>query len=99
MVTVFFDGLGLAIVTGSMSGIVILRSVASNNTFLRCRDVKTGTEIYSSELYQIFVKQKESSIILHFCIVEGFHWFNFMFSSIFKLLQRALQGFIFKQEA
>jgi hypothetical protein len=60
-VTVFFEGLGLAIVTGSKSGIVILRSVASRNTFLRCRDVKTGTEIYSSELYQISVQQKKQS--------------------------------------
>jgi hypothetical protein len=72
VVTVFFDGLGLAIVTGSMSGIVILRSVASRNTFLRCRDVKTGTEIYSSELYQIFVKQKQSSIFCTFVLWKAF---------------------------
>lgn len=37
--TVVFDGLVLAIVTGSMSGIMILRFVASRNTFLRCGDI------------------------------------------------------------
>jgi hypothetical protein len=79
-VTVFFEGLGLAIVTGSKSGIVILRSVASRNTFLRCRDIKAGTEIYLSELYQTFVQQKkQSSTFLHIYIVEGCHWLECMF--------------------
>lgn len=83
--TVFFEGLGLAIVTGSMSGIVILRSVASRNTFLRCRDIKAGTEIYLSELYQIFVQQKkQSSTFLHICIWKAVIGLNACFPGYLK---------------